>query len=259
MLTANNQCQKKFVNDIAVHSCDEKVIFTRVNDNIQNERAPLHISITNTESMYFAEKIPEHLDYINTAEFSLCDGVGSVVAGTFQGKNIKRFHGPDFMLKACEYGQDYGWRHFFYGGKEGVADILVGKLKKKYPNIQIAGTFCPPFRELSPDEEKHIIQYIQASKADVIWVGLGLLKQEKWINKYQKELNVPWGVGVGAAFDFHSGAVKRAPEFYRIIGFEWLYRLLREPRMLRRNFNSLVFMFNAMARGNKFKLIKREK
>lgn len=255
----NNECKKNFVSDIVVHSCDEQIILSKVNENIQNDKVSLHISITNTESMYYAEKIPEHLLYINSAAFSLCDGMGSVIAGKFQGEEIKRFHGPDFMLKACEYGQEHGWRHFFYGGKEGVADILVENLKKQYPNIQIAGTFCPPFRELSIEEEKDMIQYIKESKADMVWVGLGLLKQEKWIAKYQEQIDVPWAIGVGAAFDFYAGTVKRAPEFYQKIGFEWLYRLLREPRMFKRNVNSFIFMFKAMARGLKDNFIKGEK
>lgn len=255
----NNECKKNFVSDIVVHSCDEQIILSKVNENIQNDKVPLHISITNTESMYYAEKIPEHFLYINSAAFSLCDGMGSVIAGKFQGEEIKRFHGPDFMLKACEYGQEHGWRHFFYGGKEGVADILVENLKKQYPNIQIAGTFCPPFREMSIEEEKDMIQYIKESKADMVWVGLGLLKQEKWIAKYQEQIDVPWSIGVGAAFDFYAGTVKRAPEFYRKIGFEWLYRLLREPRMFKRNVNSFIFMFKAMVRGLKDNFIKGEK
>jgi len=258
-MTINNQSAKKFVSDIAVHSCDEQIIFSKVNENIQDKRTPLHISITNTESMYYAENISEHMDYINSAAFSLCDGMGSVIAGRFQGQVIKRFHGPDFMLKACEYGQKEGWKHFFYGGKEGIAEILVENLKKRYPNMQIAGIFCPPFRELSPDEERDMIQYIKNANADIIWVGLGLLKQERWIANYQDKIDVPWAVGVGAAFDFYAGTVKRAPEFYQKIGMEWLYRLLREPRMLKRNVNSFAFMFKAMARGIKNKFIKREK
>jgi N-acetylglucosaminyldiphosphoundecaprenol N-acetyl-beta-D-mannosaminyltransferase len=253
----NNRCDKKYVSGIAVHSCDEKVILSQIETAIRNTKTINHVAITNTESMYFAEKIPEHLAYINSAAFSLCDGMGSVIAGKFQGEEIKRFHGPDFMLKACEFGQQYGWKHFFYGGKEGIADILVENLKRKYPDLQVAGTFCPPFRELSPDEEKDMIKYIKECKPDIIWVGLGLLKQEQWIEKYQQEIDVPWAVGVGAAFDFYAGTVKRAPEIYQKIGLEWLYRLLREPRMFKRNVNSFVFMFRAMGIGLKNKLLKK--
>lgn len=251
-------CHKAFVSGIVVHSCEENVIFSRMEASIQNTDTLNHISITNTESMYYAEKNPDHMKYINSATFSLCDGMGSVIAGKFQGQDIKRFHGPDFMLKACEVGQKYGWKHFFYGGKEGVAEILVENLKKKYPDLQVAGTFCPPFRDLSSDEEKDMIRYIKNSKPDIIWVGLGLLKQEIWISNYQKELDVPWAVGVGAAFDFYAGTVKRAPKIFQKFGLEWLYRLSREPRMFKRNVNSFVFMFKAMGKGIKDKFIMKE-
>jgi len=251
----NNNCMKQYVSGIAVHSCDENVILIEMDDNIQNANAFNHIAITNTESMYYAEKISEHMEYINSATFSLCDGMGAVIGGKFQGQEIKRFHGPDFMLKACEYGQDLGWRHFFYGGKDGVAEILVENLKKKYPNLQVSGTFCPPFRDLTSDEEQNMIKYIKDSKPDIIWVGLGLLKQERWIAKYQNDLQVPWAVGVGAAFDFYAGTVKRAPVIFQKIGLEWLYRLVREPRMFRRNVNSYIFMFKAIGKGIKEKYL----
>lgn len=250
-INKNNKCKQENINDINIHSCDEEVIFDEIKENIINFSKPQYISITNTESMYYAEKIPEHLQYINGAAFSLCDGMGVVIAGKFQGLNIRRFHGPDFMLKVCEFGQEHGWRHFFYGGKEGVADLLVDKLTKKYSNLQIAGTFCPPFRDLSPEEEKNVIQYIKDTKPDIIWVGLGLLKQERWIAKYHNDLQIPWAVGVGAAFDFYAGTVKRAPKFFQKVGLEWLYRLSKEPRMFKRNVNSYVFMFKAIGKGMK--------
>jgi N-acetylglucosaminyldiphosphoundecaprenol N-acetyl-beta-D-mannosaminyltransferase len=253
----DKDCNKKFVSGIAVHSCDENLILSEMERIIRKGDIFNHIAITNTESMYFAEKIPGHMAYINSAAFSLCDGMGSVIAGKFQGHEIKRFHGPDFMLQVCEFGQDKGWKHFFYGGKEGVADILVENLKKKYPDLDVVGTFCPPFRELSTKEEKEMIAYIKAKKPDIIWVGLGLLKQEKWIAKYQNQIEVPWAVGVGAAFDFYAGTVKRAPQIFQKFGMEWLYRLSKEPRMFKRNMNSFLFMFKAIGKGLKNRFIKK--
>lgn len=257
----NIKCKQEMINNIKIHSCNDSVILEKIKENIIDFSKPQHISITNTESMYYAERIPKHLEYINSATFSLCDGIGSVLAGKFQGKDIRRFHGPDFMLKACEFGQEHGWRHFFYGGKEGVANILVDNLKKKYPNLQVAGTFCPPFRDLTSDEEKDMIKYIKDTKPDIIWVGLGLLKQERWVAKYKNDLQIPWAVGVGAAFDFYAGTVKRAPEIFQKTGLEWLYRLIREPRMFKRNVNSYVFMFKAIGKGfkNKYLDIKGNK
>lgn len=243
--------ESKSVSGIPVHSYPKEVILSFMKDCISSDRRSRHICITNTESMYYAKKLPEFKEYILSSTFSLCDGIGSVIAGKFQGQDIVRFNGPDFMLACCEFGQDYGWRHFFYGGKPGVADLLVKNLKLKYPKMEVAGTFCPPFRVMSDDERKNMLDEVKSSKADIIWVGLGLLKQENWIDKNKRLLNIPWAVGVGAAFDFYAGTAKRAPLPFRKLGLEWLYRLILEPRMFKRNVNSYKFMFNAIGDGIK--------
>lgn len=229
-----------------------------MNENIQGERNREHICITNTESMYYAERRPELKRYINTSAFSLCDGIGTVIAGKFQGKTIERFNGPDLMLEACNFGQAHGWRHFFCGGKEGVADLLVENLKEKYPKLQVAGTYCPPFREQTQQEVDAMLAEIQETKPDVLWVGLGLLKQEAWIAKHKTSLNIPWFVGVGAAFDFYAGTVKRAPKIFRKAGLEWLYRLSLERRMFKRNINSYKFLSRSIQRGIQSKIAKKE-
>ena len=214
-----------------------------------------YISITNTESLYHAIKIPEHAAYVNGAAYSCCDGIGVVIAGRLIGLDIPRLHGPDLMLKCCEYGVSRQWRHFFYGGKEGVPNLLGDKLIEKYPGLIVAGVYSPPFRELNENEKKEIISLINECNPDIVWVGLGLLKQEKWIAEYKENLNVPWMIGVGAAFDFYAGTVKRAPEFYRKIGLEWLYRVVFEPRMLRRNFLSLKLILKVIWHGIKTRKI----
>jgi N-acetylglucosaminyldiphosphoundecaprenol N-acetyl-beta-D-mannosaminyltransferase len=127
-----------------------------------------------------------------------------------------------------------------------VAEMLATRLKARFPELEIAGTFCPPFRVMTLEEEEEMIREINESNADVIWVGLGLLKQERWIETYRDRLNVPWLVGVGAAFDYHAGTARWAPAWIRGIGFEWLYRLYFEPRMLIRNIYSFIFLLEAM-------------
>ncbi len=243
--------QPKLVSGIPVHSFPKEVILDFLRRTISGDRKNRHICITNTESMYYAKRLPSHEKFINTATFSLCDGIGSVIAGKFQGQNIERFNGPDFMLSCCEYGQEHGWRHYFYGGKEGVADKLVEKLKIKFPDMKVAGTFCPPFRIMESTEKTNMLKEVRMAKADIIWVGLGLLKQESWIAENKEHLSIPWSVGVGAAFDFYAGTAKRAPLVFRKLGFEWLYRLILEPRMFKRNVNSYQFMFSAIGDGFK--------
>lgn len=209
-----------------------------------------YISITNTESMYHALRIKDHLNYVNNANFSLCDGIGSVIAGKFWGHNIPRLNGPILMLKACEFGQERGWRHFFYGGKEGVADTMVDKLRQRYPKLISAGTYCPPFRTLSPEEDRRIMKAINDARPDIVWVGLGLLKQERWIDDHMDKIDVPWMCGVGAAFDYHSEAVPWAPPLIQKLGMEWLFRTIIQPKQrIKRYVWSFIFLFEAIASG----------
>jgi len=151
------------------------------------------------------------------------------------------------MEKACQYGVQHGWRHFFYGGQEGIAERLSEVFTKKFPGLITAGTFCPPFRELSHEEDEEIVQMINKAKPDILWICLGLLKQEAWIAKHLDRLNVPWSVGVGAAFDIHTGNVRWAPKWLHRIGLEWLYRLCFEPRMAIRDVRAFVFLMQIVS------------
>ena len=228
-------------------------ILEYMDDAIKNHRYGEYVSITNTESLYHAVQIVSHRQFIRNATFSCCDGIGIVLAGKLFGYKIPRIHGPDLMLKCCEYGVERKWRHFFYGGKEGIPELLSEKLTEKYPGLISAGCYSPPFRKLTPAEEQGVINRINATGPDILWVGLGLIKQESWIAKHLGKLNVSWMIGVGAAFDFHAGTIKRAPKFFRNMGFEWLYRLMFEPRMFVRNVYSfsifLLLVKQALQQG----------
>lgn len=216
-----------------------------------------YTTITNSESMYWAMRDEVHRGIIRSATFSLCDGVGVIVAGKSYGYDIPRLHGPDYMLECCRYGVQHGWRHYFVGGREGVGIKLAKKLKEKCPGLIAAGAYCPPFRELTGEEKNRMIHLINESNADIVWIGLGLLKQERWIREYKDRINSAWFCGVGAAFDFHADNVKRAPLLYRKVGLEWLYRLAFEPRMFIRNLRSFSFMVSGIFDGLKYRLISR--
>jgi N-acetylglucosaminyldiphosphoundecaprenol N-acetyl-beta-D-mannosaminyltransferase len=235
--------------DIPVDCCSHEQVLRELDRNIAGPRAPLYISITNTESMYHARRIPAHKEYIEGAAFSLCDGMGVVIGGLLNGQRIPRFNGPALVLEACAYGVPHGWRHYFCGGREGVADKLAERLCERFPGLIVAGTWCPPFRGQTADEEQAMLRAITDARPDVLWVGLGLLKQEAWISRYRTALSIPWMAGVGAAFDFHAGTARWAPAWVRRIGFEWLYRLFFEPRMLKRNYWSLLFVIEAAIAG----------
>ena len=233
-------CKIANVLDVPFSCCSFADILREMDSAIINNLFGGYISITNTESTYHAMRIASHCQYIQNATFSCCDGIGVLLAGKLLGNKIPRLHGPDLMLECCEYGVDKKWRHFFYGGKKGVPELLMEKLTEKYPGLIAAGSYSPPFRELTPEEDQVVIDLINEASPDILWVGLGLLKQERWVAEHLGKIQVPWMIGVGAAFDFHAGTIKRAPKFFRNIGLEWLYRLAFEPRMLIRNLYSLT-------------------
>lgn len=235
-----------------------EIVLEEIGCNISGERLNQAISITNTESMYFALRRRDHAEYIRQARFSLCDGMGVVIAGAAHGCRIPRFNGPVLMEKCCSYGVSRGWRHFFYGGKPGVAELLAQKLTQRFPGLIVAGMHTPPFRSGAFREDPEVIETIQRARPDILWVGLGLLKQERWIATHMASLRVPWFVGVGAAFDFHAETARWAPNWIQNIGFEWLYRLLHEPRMLSRNARSFVFLGQALATSAWLSVIRRK-
>jgi N-acetylglucosaminyldiphosphoundecaprenol N-acetyl-beta-D-mannosaminyltransferase len=214
-----------------------------INKNLQRR----YISITNTEAMYHADKDKNHFNYIKNADFSLCDGIGSVIAGKFWGYNIPRLNGPILMLKACEYGIGKRWRHFLYGGQDGVANLLAKNLEKKFPGIIIAGTHTPSYFEEPKKESEKVLNKINRSRPNIVWVGLGLPKQEKWIKINIKHIKANWVIGVGGAFDYHAGTIPYAPKWIQKIGMEWLFRTIIEPHnRVKRYYWSFQFMFKSI-------------
>ena len=142
------------------------------------------------------------------------------------------------MARACERSVTTGTRMFLYGGRnEGALVQLALNLRRRYPGVQIVGGYAPPFRELSDEERVSIADEINGSGADIVWVGIGVPKQEKWMAAMRPRLQAPVLVGVGAAFDFHAGLISQAPTWMQASGMEWTYRLSREPRRLWRRYS----------------------
>ena len=241
---------KKYILGIPVTMDSHQAVLVAIERRIQENRSGGTICITNTESMYHALRNADHMAYIKNAEFSLCDGVGVIAAGYFWGLKINRYNGPILQLDCSNYGQSRGWRHFYYGGKEGVADLMASKLKEQFPELNVVGTYCPPFRALTPAEDDEVVSMINATQPDIVWVGLGLLKQENWVAKHLGRINAPWMVPVGAAFDYHSGAIPWAPAWIRTLGLEWIFRLILQPKLrAKRYWWSLVFVIEAAIAG----------
>jgi N-acetylglucosaminyldiphosphoundecaprenol N-acetyl-beta-D-mannosaminyltransferase len=148
-----------------------------------------------------------------------------------------RVYGPDLMARYFERSASTGVRMYLYGGRnQGALAQLALNLRRRYPGVQIVGGFSPPFRALDPEEEQAVIEEIDRSRADVVWVGIGQPKQELWMARMRERLRAPLLAGVGAAFDFHAGLVPQAPKWMQSSGLEWAFRLSKEPRRLWRRY-----------------------
>jgi N-acetylglucosaminyldiphosphoundecaprenol N-acetyl-beta-D-mannosaminyltransferase len=143
----------------------------------------------------------------------------------------ERINGPDLMWNCCRRGAELGTEMFLYGGTPATLRGLEQRLRREFPGINIVGTFSPPFRRLTADEDAAAVDMINSSGARIVWVGLGCPKQEAWMHAHRGKVTAVM-LGVGAAFDFHSGAVRRAPLWMQHNGLEWLHRLSQDPRRL---------------------------
>jgi N-acetylglucosaminyldiphosphoundecaprenol N-acetyl-beta-D-mannosaminyltransferase len=182
----------------------------------------------------------------NAAGLVTPDGMPLVWLSRLMGfHQVERVYGPDLMLALCEHSARRGHRQFFYGGAPGVADTLAGRLQSRFPTLQIAGVYSPPFRPLSPEEDATVIERLDAAQPDIVWVGMSTPKQERWMAAHVGRLRAPVLIGVGAAFDFHAGLKRQAPRWMQRSGLEWLFRLLTEPRRLWRRYlvNNPVFLW----------------
>lgn len=143
----------------------------------------------------------------------------------------QRVTGPDLMREVLKISAEKGWRHYFYGSTQKTLDQLAEKLQERYPGVQIAGMYSPPFREMTPQEDAECVRRINEARPDFVWVGLGAPKQEIWMAAHEDRVHALM-IGVGAAFDYEAGNIKRAPMWMQKHSLEWLYRLLQDPRRL---------------------------
>jgi N-acetylglucosaminyldiphosphoundecaprenol N-acetyl-beta-D-mannosaminyltransferase len=192
-----------------------------------------YICVTGAQGIIEAQKDKNYRDILNSAFLNTPDGMPMVWLGKYQGfRNMGRVYGPRLMLALCANSVAKGYRHFFYGGRPGVAEKLKVEMLSKYPGLQIAGTYTPPFRPLTLEEDKELLSQIQASRPHVFWCGLGAPKQERFMAQYRDRLPVQLMIGVGAAFDILSGTTREAPEWVLRTGLTSIFRICQEPRRL---------------------------
>ncbi len=199
---------------------------------------------TGVHGVIEAQKDKSYRRILNAATFNVPDGMPIVAASRVLGRGrSERAFGPDVMWDVIERSVPLGVSHYFYGGREGVADRLAEAFLVAMPAATIVGTYCPPFRPLTPQEEDVIADEINSSGADVVWVGLSTPKQERWIASMRDRLDVKLICSVGAAFDYHTGSIRPAPAWMKRVALEWFYRLMQEPRRLWRRYFEIVPKF----------------
>ena len=168
------------------------------------------------------------------ASLTVPDGMPLVWAANMLGEKLpNRVYGPELMERYNERCVTRGHRVWLYGGRDqGSLVQLALSMRRDHPGIQIVGGYSPPFRDLTEEEEDALAKQINSSRPDVLWVGIGVPKQEKWMARMRDRLEVPVMCGVGAAFDFHAGRISQAPRWMQERGLEWTYRIVQEPRRL---------------------------
>ena len=174
---------------------------------------------------------------INQAGMVTPDGMPLVFLSRRRGqKQVGRVYGPDLLLDFSELAARAGYSNYYYGGAPGIPESLADILAKRFPGLRVAGTYSPPFRDLTSQEENDVVARINQAAPDVVWVGLGSLKQEYWMSHFRQRLSAPILIGVGAAFDFITGRIPQAPRWMQNASLEWLFRLLVEPNRLWRRY-----------------------
>ena len=197
-----------------------------------------YVCVCNVHALMAAAEDPELRDALLGSSINVPDGQPLVWALAALGHRLEdRVYGPELMTRSCARSVDSGQRLYLYGGRnQGALVQLALNLRRSFPGIKIVGGYSPPHRPLTEAEGDDVVEQINRSRADVVWVGIGVPKQEKWMAEMRPRLDAPVLIGVGAAFDFHAGLVPQAPSWMQGRGLEWVFRLAQEPRRLWRRY-----------------------
>lgn len=210
-----------------------------------------YVCVTGVHGVMESQRDESLKEIHNRSGLTTPDGMPMVWAGRRAGASwMERVYGPDLMLALCEKGVERGWTHFLYGGADGVPELLAERLTARFPGMEVAGVYSPPFRPLTPEEEHEVVSMIEAVSPTFVWVGLSTPKQERWMAAFRPRLSALAILGVGAAFDMHAGRLHQAPPWMQQAGLEWLYRLIKEPRRLWRRYlrNNPAFVARILRR-----------
>lgn len=237
---------KETVLGIKVNTEDYDGLMTQVFERIEKKDKALIVAI-NPEKIIKAKQDPTLKKLLNDAEFQIPDGIGVILASKIQkGQILSRVTGVDMMMKLCEEAAKRNKPIFLYGGKPGIADKAKAKLESLFPSINIVGT-----QDGYEKDPQKVNDRINAAKPDILFVAMGSPKQENWINANRDQLHPIIYQGVGGSFDVLAGTVKRAPEAFQKLGLEWFYRLMKEPKRLKRQLALPLFLLEVARKSKK--------
>lgn len=259
-LSVYNNSYKRTVDKSTIPTCnilgvniaaiDMQWLVNFLNVNI-SKLAGDYICVSNVHTTVTAFEDPEYLKVQNGGIMAIPDGGPLSSVGQKRGfKNMKRTTGPSLMGEIFQISAEKGYRHYFYGSTDETLEKLYSVLTETYPGIQIAGMYSPPFRPMTKEEDKMIVEQINETNPDIVWVGLGAPKQEKWMAAHQGKVNGLM-IGVGAGFDYYAGNIERAPEWMQKSNLEWFSRLMQDPKRLFSRYlhTNTKFIWNAVVRG----------
>jgi N-acetylglucosaminyldiphosphoundecaprenol N-acetyl-beta-D-mannosaminyltransferase len=196
-----------------------------------------YVNICTADTVVQCHDQPELGEIVMNAGMATTDGMPLVwLARRFGFEYATRVYGPDLMLELCAISEERGFTHFFYGATDEVLSQLRKNLLERFPKLQIAGMYSPPFRPLEEREKDAVTDMINQAGPDIVWCGLGTPKQDYWVAEFRPRLEAAAILAVGAAFNFHAGHVRQAPRWMMRCGLEWLFRLCCEPRRLWRRY-----------------------
>ena len=210
-----------------------------------------YICVSNVHTTVTSYEDASYCAIQNGGLMAIPDGGPLSTVGQKRGfKDMARTTGPSLMGEIFKISAEKGYRHYFYGSTEETLELLYQKLTDHYPGIQIAGMYSPPFRPMTEEEDQEIVERINETKPDFVWIGLGAPKQEKWMAAHHGQIGGLM-VGVGAGFDYYAENIKRAPEWMQKSNLEWLYRLMQDPKRLFKRYlvTNTKFIWNAMIKG----------
>jgi N-acetylglucosaminyldiphosphoundecaprenol N-acetyl-beta-D-mannosaminyltransferase len=231
---------------IGIDAVNMQQALARIAEELERDRNG-YVCLAGVHGVMEAQRDPRLAEIFAGAALIAPDGMPTVWVGHHQGHaKMERVTGPDLMLEVMRRDEFLGCTHFFYGGKEGIAEELREQLRTRFPYVQIVGTYTPPFGPLSAEQETELIELVSRLQPDIIWVGISTPRQERFMAHYLPLLDTKLMFGVGAAFDFHTGRIADCDEWIKRCGMQWLHRLMQDPKHLWKRYlrNNPVFLWS---------------